>query len=65
MFAITPYPARRYVVRAGAGSTNMAWEACQVVGIDASRDDVYYLVEVRNADGEFYLERADLIRKQI
>ena len=63
MFAVQPYSAKQYVARVKDGHTTMAWEPCQVIGIDASRDEPEYLVEVRSGDGEFYLERASLIRK--
>jgi hypothetical protein len=41
----------------------MTWEDCRVIGIDASADEPSYIVEIRAADGSFYLERADLIRR--
>lgn len=64
MFSVTPYRATRYAVTMKGGDTLQEWQPCTVVGIDASRDEPYYLVEMRSSDGEFYLDRADLIRKQ-
>lgn len=40
-----------------------SWAPCRVIGIDASDGEPRYLVEIRNADGTFYLEKVDLIRK--
>lgn len=62
-FAITPYAASRYVVQVKGGETRMNWQPCTVVGIDGSGDEPAYIVEVRSAKGEFYIERAGLIRK--
>ncbi|MGO4637229.1 hypothetical protein AB4Z43_02195 [Mesorhizobium sp. 2RAF45] len=63
MFSITPYAASRYVVQIKDGETRMNWQPCQVIGVDSSGDEPSYLVEVRSANGEFHLDRADVIRK--
>lgn len=63
VFAITPYAASRYVVRVKDGETTMNWQPCTVVGIDSSGDEPAYIVEVRSAKGEFYIDRTGLIRK--
>lgn len=63
MFSITPFSALRYVVRIKGGATAMTWEPCRVVAIDASSDEPKYIVEVRDASGDLYLEKVDLIRK--
>lgn len=61
MFAVQPYSALRLVKYVGKPET---WAPCRVVGIDAGSDDASrYVIEVRNADGTFYLDRVDLIRK--
>jgi hypothetical protein len=63
MFAVTPYSALRYVARLAGDTTTMKWEPCRVIGVDASKDDPQYIVEIRSAAGDFYLESVDSIRK--
>jgi hypothetical protein len=64
MFAVTPYPAFREVAKVSAnGSTTIKREPCRVVGIDTSGGVPRYVVEVRAASGDHYLEFSDTIRK--
>jgi hypothetical protein len=62
MFAIEPYRATRYVVEVKEDATTMSWQPCRVIGIDASLDEPKYIVEIAQA-GEFFIDRADVIRK--
>jgi len=64
MFNITPYAAQFYhLVATADGTLRDKWTNCQVIGIDATNDDVRYIVEMRDSDGSFSLERAEIIRK--
>lgn len=63
MFAVTPFTATRHAVVMKGDRTTEEWQPCRVVGIDASGEEPKYLVEIRTKAGEFYLDRADLIRK--
>lgn len=63
MFAVTPYSATRHAVVMRGGATIEEWQTCRVIGIDAARDEAYYIVEMRSEDGTFYIDRADMIRK--
>jgi len=64
MFAVTPFPALRMVsTRTPSGGSSVTWQPCRVVGIAASGDEPMYLIEIRGADGGFYLDRAEMIRK--
>jgi len=60
MFAVPAYQALRLTKFVGKPES---WQPCHVVGIDASDQEPRYLIEIRNADGTFCLDRVDLIRK--
>ncbi|MEX0406912.1 hypothetical protein ABGN05_14705 [Aquibium sp. LZ166] len=63
MFAVTPYSALRHVISMKDGKTVESWEQCRVVGIDATKDEPQYLVEIFTK-GSSYVDRADMIRKE-
>lgn len=64
MFNVTPYTAEYHSLVANAeGKLRDQWTRCQIVGIDATQDTIRYIIEVRDDDGTFGLERADTIRK--
>jgi len=45
------------------GKTREEWLPCRVIGVDATDLAPKFIVEVRTEDGEYYVDRADLIRK--
>lgn len=65
MFSVQPFEAKRHAVYMDGGKTIEKWEACTVIGVDATRDEPKYIVEVRDGHGACYVDRADLIRKVV
>jgi prenyltransferase beta subunit len=63
MFSVQPYAALRQVIEVTDTATLRMWKPCRVVGIDARGSLAQFVVEIRNADGTFYIDLVESIRK--